>query len=92
MTQVKNHRRRSSGTVSQAETLQRRCCFRRLAKRICVHVRVYARIYVRICSHIRVYTRMSAYMVAYVRIHVYVKQQRRCSVSAWDTVPLERRR
>ena len=28
MTQVKNHRRRSSGEVSQAASLQRRWCFR----------------------------------------------------------------
>ena len=42
VTQVKNHWRRSSGTVSQAERLQRRCCFRRLGKRTCVHIRVYA--------------------------------------------------
>ena len=36
VTHVKKHRCRSSGTVSQAASLQRRCCFRRLAKRICV--------------------------------------------------------
>ena len=32
MTQVRKHRRRSSGTVSQAASLQRRCCFRILSK------------------------------------------------------------
>ena len=81
VTQVKNNRRRSSGTVSQSETLQRRCCFRRLAERICVHVRVYARIYAyirvsasiyaymraytRICAHLRLYASIYAYMRAY---------------------------
>ena len=58
----------------------------------------YVLAYMRECAYIRVYARIYAYMLAYTRICTPIrlanllKQQRRCSVSAWDTVPLKRRR